>query len=88
MMCNDINSSVSLPQGTSKRFEVKRGIRQGCSCSPLLFILVAELLAIFIKNSPDIEPLNVQGNHLIITQLADDATVFLKRSEQIPLAIK
>lgn len=30
MIYNEINSSVSLPQGTTKRFEVKRGIRQGC----------------------------------------------------------
>lgn len=49
MMYKDINSSVSLPLGTTRRFEVKRGIRQGCSCSPLLFILVAELLAVFLK---------------------------------------
>ncbi|OOO00292.1 MAG: hypothetical protein ATN35_08065 [Epulopiscium sp. Nele67-Bin004] len=88
MLYNDINSSVSLSWGTSKRFEVKRGIRQGCSCSPLLFILVAELLAILIKNSPDIEPLNVLGKNLSIIQLADDSTIFLKSSVQIPLVIK
>ncbi len=84
---NGINSSVSLPQGTTKRFEVKRGIRQGCPCSPLLFILVAELLAIYIKNSTEIEPLYVLGHHLSITQLADDTAVFIKQSEQIPLII-
>lgn len=55
---NGINSSVSLHQGTTKRFEVKQGIHQGCPCSPLLFILVAELLAIYIKNSTEIEPFN------------------------------
>lgn len=46
------------------------------------------MLAIFIKNSPDIEPLNVLGNQLFITQLADDTTIFLKRSEQTPLVLK
>ena len=53
MLYKDSNSSVSLHQGTTRRFGVKRGIRQGCPCWPL-FILVAELLAIHIKNSPDI----------------------------------
>lgn len=88
MLYNDINSSVSLPWGTSKRFDVERGIRQGCSCSPLLFILVAELLAILIKNSPDIEPLNVLGKNLSIIQLADDSTIFLKSPDQIRLVVK
>lgn len=87
MIYNGINSSVSLPQGTTKRFEVKRSIRQGCPCSPLLFILVAELLAIYIKNSVEIEPLNVLGHPLSITQLADDTAVFIKHPEQIPLII-
>ncbi len=45
MFYKDINSSVILPMGTCKRFTVKRGIRQGCPASPLLFILVAEVLA-------------------------------------------
>ena len=49
MLYNDINSSVSLPFGTCSRFEVRRGIRQGCPASPLLFIMTAEILAIMLK---------------------------------------
>lgn len=41
MLYDNINSSVSLPCGTSKRSDVNRGIRQGCPSSPLLFITVA-----------------------------------------------
>ena len=88
MLYNDINSSVSLPNGTSSRFNVSRGIRQGCPCSPLLFIFVAEVLAIVVKNNPDIEPLNVLGSPLVISQLADDTTLFLKNSDQIPKALR
>jgi hypothetical protein len=88
ILYTDINSSVSLPFGTSKRFDIKRGIRQGCPTSPLLFIIVTELLAIHVKNNLNIQPLNVMGNSLVISQLADDTTLFLKNARQIPVALQ
>lgn len=87
LLYSDINSSISLPFGTSKRFNISRGIRQGCPASPLLFIIVTELLAIFMKHNPNIQPLNLMGAPLIISQLADDTTLFLKNTSQVPLAL-
>lgn len=87
MSYNGINSSVALGHGTCSRFEVKRGIRQGCGSSPLLFIMVAEILSILIKTS-QIEGLNIMEKQIIISQLADDTTLFLKNEEQIPLALR
>lgn len=84
---NGINSSVLLPFGTCNRFEVKRGIRQGCPVSPLLFIMAAEILAIMIKDCKEINQLNVMGCPLVISQLADDTTLFLKNAAQITKAL-
>ncbi len=88
MLYNDINSSVLLPFGTCSRFEVKRGIRQGCPASPLLFIMSAEILAILLKNCEDVQHLNVMGHSFIVSQLADDTTLFLKNEAQIPKALE
>ncbi len=55
--------------------------------STYLFILIAELLAIYVKNSKDIRSLNVLGTRVLISQLADDSTLFLSDAEQIPVAI-
>ncbi len=46
--CN-ANSSIKLKHGTSSRFDIKRGICQGCPISPYLFVLAAQLLADYVK---------------------------------------
>lgn len=88
MLYNGINSSVSLPKGTFPRFDIKRGIRQGCASSPLLFIMVADMLSILIKNEVNIKGLNFMGNEFIISKLADDTTLFLENEKQISVALK
>jgi len=80
------NSSVALPIGTSPRFDVKRGVKQGCPISPSLFILATEMLALLIKNS-NVKSLNVFGQKIVLSQLADDTTLFLKDLNQIPKVI-
>jgi len=64
MLYNGINSSVALGHGTCSRFPIKRGIRQGYGSSPLLFIMVAELLSILIKNN-GMEGLTVLDSHVV-----------------------
>jgi len=49
------NSSIKLKFGTSPRFYLSRGIRQGCPISPYLFLLVSQIFASYVLNSfPDI----------------------------------
>jgi len=48
--------------------------------------MVAEMLSILIKTS-HIEGLNVMDRQIIINQLADDTTLFLKNEEQIPITL-
>ncbi len=84
----NINSCVILPRGTTPSFNVNVGIPQGCPISPYLFILVTEMLAIYIKNCNDIKKLNVLGTDIVISQLADDTTIFVQDRHQIPITIE
>uniref|UniRef100_A0A3P9KLZ3 Reverse transcriptase domain-containing protein n=1 Tax=Oryzias latipes TaxID=8090 RepID=A0A3P9KLZ3_ORYLA len=83
---NNATCSIKLKHGSSPRFDIKRGIRQGCPISPYLFLLVAQLLCDHIKSSP-LRGISIAGRSIVVSQLADDTTLFLKDSSQIPLAI-
>lgn len=78
--CNT-SSSVCLPQGTSSRFNINKGIKQGCPISTLLFIAATEMLSLLIKHA-DLGKISVdiryQSNtEILISQLADDKTIFI-----------
>ncbi len=77
------DSSISLPGGTSPRFAIKHGVKQGCPISSFLVTIATEMLSIYIKNS-DIAPSNVIGIPVVISQLADDTTVFMKQLTEVP----
>ena len=72
----------------SNYFELSRGIRQGCPLSALLFILVAEVMAIEIRNNEKVQGIVVGKNIFKICQLADDTTLFLDNLNSIIQAVK
>lgn len=80
------NSSIKLFGGTSSRFNLSRGTRQGCPVSPYLFLIISQLLANHIKTST-IKGMSINDRELIINQLADDTTLFLRNENQIPVPI-
>ncbi len=58
-------------------YKLHRGIRQGCSISPYLFIIAVELLANAIRKVTSIKGIEVDDVELKISQLADDTTVLV-----------
>ena len=84
----DINSNVSLSSGTSPRFVIERGSRQGCPISPFLFLLVAELLNLYIVNCSNIEGIQIADRTILTSQLADDTCIFLKDKRQVPIILE
>ena len=55
-----------------------RGLFQGNPATPLYFLLVAEILAIKLKQKPKNKTLMVKEKKILLTQFADDLNIFLK----------
>ena len=80
------NSSVKLTCGTTPRFCINRGIRQGCPLSPFLFLLVTQVMSVHLKNNP-FKGINALDREFKLAQLADDTTLFLKDKYEVSKAI-
>ncbi len=64
---------------------MSRGVRRGCPVSPDLFLIAAQLSS-FLSSS-DLQGITVANKHILISQLADDTTLFLKDKSQIPVKL-
>ncbi len=85
MYCGS-NSSIKLANGTSPRFEINRGIRQGCPISAYPFLVVAQVLS-NMKNQHPIKGIAIHERQIKTSQLADDTTIFLGDSSEVPLSL-
>ena len=77
ILYQNIKSCVGNNGYYTESFDVSRSVRQGCPISALLFVLVAELVAISIRSNTDIKGISLMKREFKIAQLADDTTLFL-----------
>ena len=88
ILYTDISSYVGNNGYYSNYFKLTRGIRQGCPISALLFLLVAEILAINLRHDTKIHGLHLCSTTFKVKMLADDTTLLLKDIKSIEIAIK
>ena len=73
----------------SKTCKMNRGIRQGCPISAMLYLFVAEILALKIRENDNIPGIKFNGSTEIKTiQHADDLTLSLKNEEALNMSLK
>ena len=83
--CN-VQSCIDVNGHLSSFFPLSRGVRQGCPLSPLLYVLVAEVLACNIRANPRIIGLSLPGSISplpVISQYADDTSLVVTSDDSI-----
>jgi len=75
-----INFAILINGYPTSFFSAERGLRQGCSLSPLLFILVMDTISLHLKRvvaSGNINPLSIsRGNSFTHNLFVDDVLLF------------
>ena len=87
---NRVQSAVNVNGYLSPFFYLTRGVRQGCPLSPLLYVLVSEVLAVNIHCNPRIFGLALPGQPPLspILQYADDTSLILSSDDSIKAALE
>lgn len=78
---SDISSNVMVNGFETFSFQIKRGVRQGCPLSPLLYVLMAEALGNSIRKNDKIAGFTFRGNEHKTNQYADDMHVCVTTME-------
>ena len=80
-----VQSAVNVNGYLSPFFSLSRGVRQGCPLSPLLYVLLSEVLAANIRCNPRISGLCLPGSSPLspISQYADDTSLILLTDDSI-----
>jgi hypothetical protein len=73
--------------GRSNPFSIKCGVPQRCPFSPLAFLVVAEALTRLIQNDESIHGIEKNGEHIKISQFADDTQLFAEKYEDFTKAL-
>ena len=82
ILYNNIESCVINNGHISSFFSPTRGVRQGCPMSPYLFILGAEIMAMYIRASKIIKPITISQASTSVTQYADDTTIMCHKNRE------
>ena len=82
-LCNNIESCVMNNGNKSGYFKLERSVRQGDPLSPYLFIMIIELLAIKIRNTPEIQGVQIFDQEVKLSIYADDLTGLLSNVRSV-----
>ncbi len=84
----DASTKVKINGFLTDNIPLRRGVRQGCPLSALLYVLVIELLALLLRNNPNIVGFQIGGEKIISLHYADDAIISIKQNQCFKEVIK
>ena len=84
LLYDDITSQIEVNGTKTEKIQIKRGVRQGCPYSMILFVLSTVPLIQMIKDSSEIQGHRTRLNNQIkIQSYADDTTIIIENPQEI-----
>ena len=88
-LCYTQVSSTVINNGYSSGwFSIKRGVRQGCPLSSLLFLLCIEILAELIRGNQKVKGFKIGKSQFKLSLFADDASCIVEDLDSLTLLLK
>ena len=78
----NVNGFLSTP------IPFKRGVRQGCPLSSMLYVMVIEVLALQLRANPNIVGFQIEQEKIVSAHYMDDTTIIIKQNRCFKEVIK
>ena len=75
LLYSNASTKININGFLTENIPLKSGVRQGCPLSPLLYVLVIEILALQLRANPNIVGFIIEGEKIISCHYADDAVI-------------
>ena len=75
LLYSNAYTKININGFLTEEIQLKCGVRQGCPLSPLLYVMIIELLALQLRANPNVVGFTIQGEKIISTHYADDAVI-------------
>ena len=85
---SNASSMLNINGYFSDRIPLKRGVRQGCPLSALLYVLVIEVFALQLRLNPNIVGFTIEGEKIVSAHYADDTTIIIRQNRCFKEVIK
>ena len=87
ILYQDFTVKIQNNGNFSDEIPIQKGVHQGGCCSSIYFLVIAEILAISLRQSTKIEGITIRDIHNLLNQFADDMDVFSLAKEESIKAI-
>ena len=87
ILYKDFSVKIQNNGNFSTPIDIHKGVHQGGCCSSVYFLVIAEILALALRNNEDIEGISIRNIRSLLNQFADDMDVFSLCTEKSVRAI-
>ena len=88
VLYSNASTQIKVNGYLTNNIPLRRGLRQGCPLSMMLYVIYIELLALQLRKNPNLIGFKIGGEKIISLHYADDAIIIIKQNQCFKEVIK